>query len=225
MGRLSEYVNGYRGRHSVYGMTSPRFNTRTGSLNKGCDNGAGIEVFGVELNDQMLGQLMTSHPDMAAMMRKLFREALKEARKKLTQDAKDYMDSDPRKAQRAVKYAVYKSVFGGNVSILQKKRGSAGVTYQLQRQRKVSQNPGMVGGNRRKYIEANSRLDKYFGADRGFILRFISSGTVERTTRYGNRGSIRQSNWFGYAATWHMETASQEVADAINEYVKQVNNG
>lgn len=225
MGSLSEYINGYRGRRSVYNYDSPRFNTRTGSLNKGGDNGGHVQVVGVDAVDGMLGRLMTTDPTLATNLRKVIRQVLKEARKRLSQDAKNYMKEDPRKAHRAVKFMVYKSMFGGNLSILQKKRGTAGARYELQRTRKVDQNPHMRGGNRLPYDPAHSRLDSYFGADRGYILRFISSGTVPRTSRYGARGSIRQTDWFGRTSTWQMQTAAEEVAAAINEYVKQQANG
>ena len=206
-------------------MYSPRFNTRTGSLQKGGDNGGHVEVYGVEVNDIMLGQLMTSNPDMASTIRKIFREVLKEARKNLSNDAKNYLKSDPRKAARAVKFSVYKTVFGGNVSILQKRRGSAGAKYELIRQRKLDENPKQRGGNRRERFAKRNRLDYYFGADRGFILRFISSGTVRRNSRFGNRGSIRQTNWFGHTSTFQIEAAAEKVATAINEYVNQIQNG
>jgi hypothetical protein len=83
----------------------------------------------------------------------------------------------------------------------------------------------MRGGNRRPRIDdGRNRLDYYYGSDRGYILRFIGSGTVDRTSRFGSRGSIRQSNWFGHTAPWHMEEAAAQVAEAINEYVnKQIN--
>jgi hypothetical protein len=226
MGRLSEYINGYRGRHSVYGMTSPRYNTRTGSLNKGGDNGAPVQVFGVEANLEVFGHIMTNDPQMAGMFRKFIRDVLKEARKKLSKDAKAYMKSDPRRAAQAVRFSVYKSMFGGNLSILQKKRGSAGAKYELRRQRKIEQNPKMRGGNRRPRIDdGRNRLDYYYGADRGFALRFLGSGTVNRTSRFGNRGSIRKTNWFGHTAPWHMEDAADKVAEAINEYITQQANG
>jgi hypothetical protein len=226
MGRLSEYINGYRGRHSVYGMTSPRYNTRTGSLNKGSDNGAPVQVFGVEANLEVFGHIMTNDPQMAGMFRKFIRDVLKEARKKLSKDAKAYMKSDPRRAAQAVRFSVYKSMFGGNLSILQKKRGSAGAKYELRRQRKIEQNPKMRGGNRRPRIDdGRNRLDYYYGADRGFALRFLGSGTVNRTSRFGNRGSIRNTNWFGHTAPWHMEDAADKVAEAINEYITQQANG
>ena len=226
MGRLSEYINGYRGRHSVYGMTSPRYNTRTGSLNKGGDNGAPVQVFGVEANLEVFGNIMTNDPQMAGMFRKFIRNVLKEARKKLSKDAKAYMKSDPRRAAQAVKFSVYKSMFGGNLSILQKKKGSAGAKYELRRQRKIEQNPHQRGGNRRPRIDdGRNRLDYYYGADRGFALRFLGSGTVNRTSRFGNRGSIRTTNWFGHTAPWHIEDAAGKVAEAINEYITQQANG
>lgn len=226
MGSLSEYINGYRGRHSVYNYDSPRYNTRTGSLNKGGDNGGPVQVYGVDANLEAFGRIMTTDPAMAAIFRKYIRNVLKEARKKLTQDARSFMNSDPRKAAQAVKFSVYKGIFGGNLSILQKKRGQAGAKYELRRQRIVEQNPHMRGGNRRPRIDdGRNRLDYYYGADRGYVLRFIGSGTVDRTSRFGSRGSIRQSNWFGHTAPWHMEEASAQVAEAINEYVNNQING
>lgn len=226
MGRLSEYINGYRGRHSVYGYNSPRYNPRTGSLNKGGDNGGPVQVYGVDANLEAFGRMMTNDPNMAGIFRKYIRQVLKEARKKLSQDVKNYMKSDPRKAAQAVRFSVYKSMFGGNLSILQKKRGTAGAKYELRRIRKVIQNPTMRGGNRRPRVDdGRNRLDYYYGADRGFVLRFIGSGTVPRTSRFGSRGSIRQTDWFGHTAPWHMEDAAGQVAEAITEYITQQANG
>ena len=165
---------------------------------------------------------------MEAMFRKYIRNVLREARKKLSKDAKAYMKSDPRRAAQAVRFSVYKSMFGGNVSILQKKAGTAGkkVNYDLMRQRKVEQNPHQRGGNRRQRgDDGRNRLDYYYGADRGFALRFLGSGTVNRTSRFGNRGSIRTTNWFGHTAPWHIEDAAGKVAEAINEYITQQANG
>lgn len=226
MGSLSEYINGYRGRHSVYNYDSPRYNTRTGSLNRGGDNGGSVQVYGVDANLEALGSIMTSDPTMANIIRKYFRNVLKEVRKKLSKDARNYLKSDPRRAAQAVKYSLYKTMFGGNVSILQKKKGTAGVKYELIRQRKVAFNPHMRGGNRRPRIDdGRNRLDFYYGADRGFVLRFISTGTVPRTSRFGNRGTIRQTGWFGHTAPWHMQNAAAEVAEEINEYVNRQING
>lgn len=210
----------------MYNYNSPRYNTRTGSLNKGGDNGGPVQVYGVDANLKSFGRIMTNDPNMAGMFRKYIRSVLKEARKKLSKDVKSYMKADPRKAAQAVKFSVYKSLFGGNLSILQKKRGTAGVKYELKRQRMVQQNPKMRGGNRRPRInDGRNRLDYYYGADRGFVLRFLGSGTVPRTSRFGNRGSVRQTDWFGHTAPWHMEDAAAQVAEAITEYVNQQTNG
>lgn len=201
MGRLSEYVN-----------------SGTSSASNGNEY---VQVSGIVEDMKMFEKMLTTDPDMERNIRKLIRQVLKEARKRLSQDARNYMDSDPRKAYRAVKHSVYKELFGGNLSILQKKK--AGTTYTMQQ--RTSSRSGR-GGNRRPFVNDNrNRLYKYMGADRGFVLRFLASGTVKRQTRYGNRGSIRQTNWFAHTAPWHMETAAEEVANSINEYVNKVTNG
>lgn len=182
-----------------------------------------VEVSGFTENLEAFGRIMTNDPQMASIFKKYIRNVLKEARKKLSQDAKSYLKNDPRKAARAVKYSVYRSLFGGNISILQKRAGTAGARWMWIREKKLQ--PGQRGGNRRLRDGELSRLDQYYGADRGFVLRFINGGTVSRMTRYGNRGSIRQTNWFGHTAPWHMEDAAGQVAQAINEYVKQQMNG
>lgn len=206
MGRLSDYING---------------NQSSGSNRNG-----DVEVSGFVENSEMLGHLLTTDPTLAQNLKTIIRKALKQARANISKDAAGYLQDDPRKAARAVKYAVYKSLFGGNVSILNKGRGKAGVKYELRRARKLDASPNQRGGNRRPRVnDGRNRLDYYFGADRGFILRFISSGTISRDTRFGNRGSIRARGWFGHVAPWQMESAATEVADAINEFIKHEING
>lgn len=208
MGRLSEYINGSRGRSAFID---------SGRTQKNGD----VEVSGFFENSEMLGHIMTEDPYMAANLRKLIRQVLKEARGKLSKDIASYLENDPRKAARAVKFGVYKSLFGGNLSILTKRK--AGAKYELVRQKKLQ--PGQRGGNRRPRVAERNRLDYYYGSDRSFILRFMSSGTIHRQTRYGSRGSISQRNLFGRTAPWQMETAAEEVAANITEYIKQQTNG
>jgi len=197
--------------------------TRSYSTGRGS---ASVELSGFTENLEAFGRIMTNDPQMASIFRKYIKDLLKDVRKKLSQDAKNYMKDDPRKAARAVKYFVYKEGFGGNVSILQKKAGKAGAKYMLIRQRKIDQNPNQRGGNRRPRIDdERNRLEYYFGTDRNYILRFLGSGTVKRMSRFGNRGSIRRTDWFGRTAPRHMEDAANQVAEAINEYVKQQTNG
>ena len=181
-----------------------------------------VEVSGFADTSESLGRIMTDNPYMAANLRKLIRQVLKEARSRLSSDIASYLKDDPRKAARAVKYGVYKSLFGGNLSILNKRK--AGRKYQLIRQRKLQ--PGQRGGNRRPRIDdGRNRLDYYFGSDRSFVLRFLSSGTVDRSSRFGDRGSISQRNLFGRTAPWQMQQAAEEVAANISEYIKSTANG
>ena len=180
-----------------------------------------IQVSGFVENQAMFEHLLTSEPSFDRNFRKVIKEVLKEARSKISQDAKSYIENDPRKAYRAVKFTVYKTIFGGNVSILSKRK--AGPKYELHRQRTLQ--PGQRGGNRRPRVESRNRLDQYYGSDRGFILRFLSSGTVDRQTRYGSRGAIGRRDMFGHISAWPMAEAAEQVAEAINVYVKQQANG
>lgn len=208
MGRLSEYVNGSRGR-SVFLDSG---NTQTSG---------GVEISGFVENIELFGHLLTTDTDLAASFRKIIRKVLSEARGKTSKDLKNFIENDPRAAYKAVRHVVYKRIFGGNVNILKKRK--AGAKYQLIRPRKLKE--GQRGGNRRPRIDDDrNRLDKYYGADRGFILRFLSSGTKHRETRFGNRGAIPQKDIFAHVATWHVEQAVAEIAENINEYInKQIN--
>lgn len=181
-----------------------------------------IEVQGFDETNIKLGALMTSDPSFAQNFKKLLRIVLREARNKLSRDVKAYMKSDPRRASRAVKYALYKRIFGGNISILGKRGGTAGRASTYEPPRKLRE--GQRGGNRIKRVATNNRLAKYYGADRGFVLRFINAGTSSRESRYGNRGRIGATGWFGNMAPWHMDTAAAEVADAITEYINNIGN-
>ena len=208
MGRLSEYVNGSRGRSTFLDSGSSQ-------------TSGGVEISGFTENIELFGHLLTTDPDLAASFRKVIRKALSEARSKTSKDLKDYLENDPRDAYKAVRHVVYKRIFGGNVNILKKRR--AGARYELIRPKKLKQ--GQRGGNRRPRVnDDRNRLETYYGSDRGFILRFLSSGTKPRMTRYGNRGLIPSKDIFGHSATWHVEQAVKDIADNINEYInKQIN--
>jgi hypothetical protein len=203
MGRLSEYVNS--GGASVGGSESSE----------------SVELSGFIENQEKFEHMLTYEPNFDRHVRKLIKELLKEARKNIVKDLGEYLKNDPRKAYRAVKHVVYKQLFGGNVSILKKRK--AGAKYELIRQRTLQ--PGQRGGNRWPRIKSRNRLDQYYGSDRGFILRFLSSGTVDRETHYGNRKHIQRSDLFGHIAPWHMQQAANDLVDNINEYIKRVSNG
>ena len=180
-----------------------------------------IQVSGFIEKQRMFEHLLSTDPGFDINTRSVIRKVLQEARKNLSRDAASYIENDPRKAARAIKHTVYKQIFGGNVSILSKRK--AGAKYELRRQRTMR--AGQVGGNRRPRVESRNRLDQYYGSDRGFVLRFLNSGTVNRDTRYGSRGAIRRTDWFGHTAPYEMERAASELAAAINKYIKLQANG
>ena len=191
-----------------------------------------------------------TRPDMEEKVQKIIREVLFALRRSMTRAAASAMDSDPRQAQRAVRTMVYKRILGGNVNILQKKRGRTQTTkYEPTRTLKT----GQRGGNRRKRSERTMKLESYYGSSRAFVLRFQNSGTQERGVKFnynenrsavhrgsrggnlqkygktintGRRGSITGTNWFGKRAHSEMEVAAQNLSLKIDQLIqKELNNG
>ena len=200
-----------------------------GSISGGMSEGIGVEVDEQLIQQQLraFGQLMVDKPETRKRIRKIIREELKDAAKRLREDAKYEMKTDPRKAYRVVKSSVYRRILGGNVSILNPKR--AGTRYMLVKDRKIDRNPHQRGGNRRSRTARTDQVDSYFGKDRAFILRFVNSGTQTRRTKFGNRGAIAPRNWFGNLGPRELELAAgnlaevidDELAEAYNEVIKQ----
>lgn len=181
----------------------------------------------VEWQAKALAALSVNNPTARKRIRTAIRKELREAKKRISKDARSALENDPRKAYLAVKYSIYKKILGGNLSILSRRK--AGAKYELIRPRKLDQNPKQRGGNRRKRSENTKRIDTYYGPDRGFILRFVNSGTDERNikfganaTRNGNRGSIRQRRWFEISAEFQTQTAQENIAQMIEEELAAV---
>ena len=161
MGRLSEYINGPSG-------SRPAFLS-------GSAGGGQVEIIGAEQVSAMMASLLTNEPTMDRMVRRLIAQKTREARNRVSRDMAVYIKDDPRKAARAVKHMVYKTLFGSNISILSKRKASS-TRATLKRERKLDSNPRQWGGNRRPRSQRTEQMDSYFGADRGFVLRFLSSG-------------------------------------------------
>ena len=164
---------------------------------------------------QALGRMLLSDSVLRREIRKFISKELRKAAKSVRQDFKENLGDDPRKAYLAVKSSVYKSILGGNISILNPRR--AGTKYKLIRPRKLDQNPHQRGGNRRERSPRTEQIDSYFGKDRAFILRFVNSGTAERETRFGSRGSISARGLFQVSAGYQMQTAEQNIAKLVEE--------
>lgn len=185
-----------------------------------------IEIQGLDARRKELEQLVTSNPAMKKYLQGIIRKCIGEARKNVVKDAQDVLSTkpegapdnwvaDPRHAYKAVRNSVYKQIFGGQINILSSRKRGAPTRYQ--RPRKLDDNPHQRGGNRRKRSLRTMQLDSYEGADRGFILRFQNAGTVDRDTRYGNRGRLRARHWFGVSSAYQMDAAATKVAVMIEQ--------
>lgn len=200
-------------------LLSPR-STRSSAA-----SGNGITVTG-EVNLEVaqeqlrkLAALSVSRPVIRKYIQDAVRKELQKVRKNISQDMKSNLGSDPRHAYKAVKYSLYKSLLGGNVSILNPRR--AGAKYQLVRNRKLDENPKQWGGNRRERSGRTEQVDTYYGKDRAFILRFVNSGTKPRMTKYGNRGQIASRRLFELSALFQMPQAADGLAELIEGILKE----
>lgn len=193
------------------------------------DNGV-VEIEGYTENAKLLERLLTNDADFAKAYRKLIRKALQEARRRVSNDIKFAIgvNKDPRDAYKAVKMAVYKSMFGGNISILSRKKAGAWQTKYHEPRTLVA---GQRGGNRVPMSARTIQVNSYYGIDRGFILRWLEDGTQLRSAGsrggklHGNRGRISPKHEFSSDAPREMEKAIGEIADEFAAYIEQVVNG
>ena len=173
-------------------------------------------------NNVRLDALLTHNREMDKKLNDLTKKVIRKARGELVKNARVGldMDSDPRSAYRAIKSTVYRRIKGGNVSILSKRRASS---------KRFPLPP-----TTRTRSKRTEQLLSYYGADRGFVLRFLNSGVPNpRTVKgingkhgfnspaaSGNRGTIRSRNWFGHASQAEMERAAAELEKMIDELIQ-----
>ena len=175
-----------------------------------------IEVDGFVKQRQELESLLMSNPQMEKKVQGLIRKVLLATRRTIANDAKDAMKSDPRKAYKAVKSAVYRQILGGSVSLYNRKRGKFD-SYEPPHTLKA----GQRGGNRRPRSQRTDDLMHYAGESRAFVLRFLNQGTIGRTTRFGARGRIAPRNFFGVSSHTAMQKAASELTKLIDDLIKQ----
>lgn len=203
-----------------------------------------FEVDGLVKQREELERLMMSNPEMEKRVQKLIRKVLMAVRREIGKGIQ-FKHGDPRQAYKAVKTSVYRQILGGSVSILNKRRaGTQFSNYEPPRTLRA----GQRGGNRRPRSQRTADLLHYAGPDRGFVLRFINSGTKGRgiqftydearehvhrgsqggnlkkygkTTNTGARGNIAPRNFFGQLAPSAMNKAADELTKLIDEMIKQ----
>ena len=195
--------------------------------------------------EQNLKAAMSTDPKMRKVIQQHIREALFAARREVM--AAFPTENDPRQSRRAIRTTVYEKILGGNINILTGKTAHGGGGYEPPR----TLTPGQRGGNRRKRSERTKQIMAYGPMDRGFILRFVNSGTKtrvigfrntvkanrsayeKRVTRInrgekshtGNRGSIAPRNWFMHSAESALGNAAQMIADLIEIEAAAIANG
>ena len=198
-----------------------------------------IEIKGLDERIKQFGEASTKNPMMRKRINEVIRATLAKVRKALQNNAQSglQMQSDPRKAYKAVRMAVYRRIFGGQVNILQSRRAGTLRFYEPPR------HPSRRGGNRIKR-EAGGRTEtmmSYQGAARGFILRFLNQGTEARYTGGRNgrtrekrdtfimnhegrgfRGSITARNWFGPRSQQELENAAANIDAMIDEIIQGI---
>lgn len=176
-----------------------------------------IEVDGFVKQRRELESLLMSNPQMEKKVQGLIRKVLLAARRTIANDAKGAMQSDPRKAYKAVKSAVYRQILGGSVSLYNKRHAKGGNTYEPQHKLR----PRQRGGNRLPRSQRTQQIMSYDGSDRAFILRFLNQGTTGRTTRFGYRGRIAPRNFFSTSSHTAMQQAASELTKLIDDLIKQ----
>lgn len=196
-----------------------------------------VTITGLSEFEAKLQKIKTDNPDFEKRLRGAIRKVLGEARANLRKDAASglQMESDPRHAYKAVRYAVYKRLFGGQVNILNSRKAGAETGYRPAR----TLTPGQRGGNRR--LRTSRNLDKYEGVDRGFILRWLNDGMTKTSPRVikftendsrkvgkwnkhpntGNRGAIRARNWFGGASLQELQRVAGHMQELIDRVINE----
>ena len=178
-----------------------------------------ITVTGIEQYQEVLRKMQTDNPATKKALQSIIRHAISDARKNIVKDAQDVLENDPRHAYKAVRSSVYKQILGAQVNILDMRK-KAGTPTSYEPPRKLQ--PGQRGGNR---VPRGARTDSvmhYGPHDRQWILRFINSGTKDRTagTRggrlSGNRGSIAPRNFFRGAGERALTRAADNLATLID---------
>lgn len=163
---------------------------------------------------------LSTNESTARALRRVIRKAVMEARARVSASVGGSLKSDPRAARRAVRTVTYRKVLGANINIYDSRHTHARTDYRPPRQ--LDSDPHRHGGNRRPRSQRTQQVMDYGPLDRGFILRFVNSGTATRHTVYGNRGAITARHFFRGAAEREMAEAANRLAGLIDEEIARI---
>lgn len=201
----------------------------SGGSNSGNSAGGGgvkfsVDQGAIELNVKHIESMMTDNPEMRQRLQEVIKKDVWQARQAVVRNMGTVFDNgDPAMARRAVRNVVYQKVLGANLNIFNMRRGTASWRVRPV-DRKGTSDPKGRGGNRTKRSFKTIRMHGYEGKAKGMVLRWVNSGVGDRTTRYGNRGSITARNFFGPLAGSALDVVSQHLAKMIEEEIAKAFN-
>ena len=186
---------------------------------------------------QVLEHALSTNPKTQAALRKLVRRVIMQARKETIRNIR-FENGDSRHSAQAVRTAVYKKMLGANINIYNSRKLHGTQNYQPPR------HPSRRGGNRMARSERTAYIQSLAPLDRGFILRFVNSGTkgryagfgrngrneaeyerfVLRTGGKGWRGEIAARHFFRDAAEPTLVRAADNLANLIDEELESILN-
>lgn len=140
----------------------------------------------LENQRQALKACMTVDSEMNKRFREIIFQELKRVRNDIAGGLK-FANGDPRGTRGAVKRYIAGKYLGGVVSIMNGQTAGTPNSYEAPRKLR----PGQRGGNRMLRSQRTDDMLHYGPADRGFILRFINSGT---NPRYANGRNVTGNN-------------------------------
>lgn len=131
---------------------------------------------------------LSTNPKTEKVLRGIIRKYIKEARQDVVKNIK-FKNGDPRGTAQAVRSTVYKKVFGANLNIYNSRKAHGQNNYEPTR------HPSKRGGNRRTRSPRTSQIMSYAPLDRGFIMRFVNSGTEPRSIKFTRNGNRKEDKW------------------------------
>lgn len=167
---------------------------------------------------------LASNPKTKQALSKLINKVMKDAREKTVQGIR--LRHDPRAARESIRRTTYKKILGANLNIYNSRKAGRPTDYEPPR----TLRQGQRGGNRVKRGERTSRLMHYGPHDRGFVLRFLNSGTGTRSAGTlggrlsGNRGSVMAMNIFSNTGEQSLMQASVSLAALIDTELDSILN-
>lgn len=203
----------------------------------------GIRTNEAEISVQVkrLESIMTENPETAKRLREIISEDLKKARAIVAKHLSGrFANGDPNQSSRAVRRIVYDRIFGGALNIFDMRRGTAKWSYRQKERAEagLGSRTGR-GGNRRLRTTRTAQIQGYEPRARGFIIRFVNSGTKTRKIRFkerpsrkankwtqhpntGNRGRIAARNFFEPLGDAALNVVAQHISQIIDEELEKI---